>query len=409
MKISTFLIVALFIFVSSVVGQEDWGVEADVASRIRTRCLEELKTIHERADFPGGSAALVLPDGTELTITVGVTDPEGGRPLTPDDRLLSGSIGKTYVAAMALQLASTGKLDLDAKAIDYFPDEEWFTRLAGSDKFTVRQLLRHQSGLQRYAFAGAFWKVLTTEKDKQWEPQELLAFIFDREGLFPPGEGWAYSDTNYIVVGMILEKISGETMYDYVQKNFLDPHDLDDTVPSISRQIPGLIQGHTVSFQAFGLPDRVLDDGVFIINPQFEWCGGGFCNTPLDLARWARIYYSGKAFDGDYLDELLDTVPADPRLLGPESHYGPGCIKRNTRIGEMRGHDGVMVGYESTMGWFPKQNIAVAFQMNMDGNRKVGMPLFQVLMRFAEIAAEELNARNGTESEKGSKHVELNG
>ncbi|MFT7486670.1 MAG: D-alanyl-D-alanine carboxypeptidase, partial [Candidatus Paceibacteria bacterium] len=367
------------------------GVDPKVVAKIEERCQTELDLVHSRSDFPGGSLALILPGGQSLAITVGTTDKErDGQDLKASDRLLSGSIGKTYVAAMALKLSSEGKLDLDAKAIDFFEGESWFLRLAGSDSFTVRQLLRHQSGLQRYVFGKEFWETLTQEIDKVWEPKELLSFVFDHDGLFAPGEGWAYSDTNYIVVGMILEKISGEKMYDYVQNHFLDPHKLRDTVPSDSRRIPGLIQGHTRSFQAFGLPDRVLDEGLFIINPQFEWCGGGFCNTPLDLARWARILFSGAAFDADYLPELLASVPADPRQLGSNSSYGPGCIIRQTELGELRGHDGVMTGYQSVMGWYPDLDLAIAFQMNMDSDRKIGMPLSRLLMSFAKIAAEEL-------------------
>ncbi len=361
-----------------------------VEGRIERLCQEKFDELCKRADFPGGSLALVLPGGRKIAVTTGVTDPEGGRALTPKDRLLSGSIGKTYVAAMALELAGQGKLDLDAQARSYFEGEDWFGRIANSETVTVRQLLRHESGIARYVFAPEFWEVLTKQKDKVWEPKELLAYVFDQKPFFAPGEGWAYADTNYIIVGMILEKLSGETMYDYVQTHFLKPNKLTDTVPSNSRTIPGLIQGHTQSFKQFGLPDRVIKDGVFTINPQFEWCGGGFCNTPMDLAKWARIYYSGRASKVKYLQDLLNTVPANPRHLGPNSSYGPGLIRRETPLGELRGHDGTMTGYASAMGWFPDLDLAIAIQLNMDGDRTIGKPLPVLMIEFAEVAVNEL-------------------
>lgn len=262
--------------------------------------------------------------------------------------------------------------------------------MANAKTVTIRQLLRHESGIERYVFAPAFWEMLTEDPDKVWKPEQLLAYVFDQEPLFAPGEGWAYSDTNYILVGIVLEQVSGVKMYDYVQEHLLTPLELTDTVPSNSREIDGLIQGHTKSFLEFGLPERVIQDGKFVINPQFEWCGGGFCSTPLDLAKWARFYYSGKAFGGKYLEQLLDTVPADPRQLGPKSSYGPGLILRETSLGELRGHDGIMPGYESTMGWFPELDIAVGLQLNMDGDRKVGKPLPLFLVDFATIAKQEL-------------------
>ena len=363
---------------------------SDVAVRIERRCLAEMEKLHARASFPGASLAIVLPGGEEVAVTVGVTDPDGGRALTPADRMLSGSIGKTYVAAMALHLASQDKLDLDAKARDFFADEDWFQLLAGWESFTLRHLLRHQSGLKRYVFDPEFFKVVVAEPDKVWEPDELLAYVFDHEGLFAPGGGWAYADTNYIVLGIVLEKVAGQSMYEYVAEHFLGPKGLVDTVPSDQRRIPGLVQGHVRAFKGLGLPDRALVDCVFVINPQFEWCGGGFCSTPLDLARWARMLYSGSAFEGDYLDTLIDAVPANPRSLGPGSRYGPACIIRDSALGEVRGHDGVMVGYQSAMGWFSEVDIAVAFQMNTDQDRKIGAPLPRLLVRFASIAAEEL-------------------
>jgi len=255
---------------------------------------------------------------------------------------------------------------------------------------TVRHLLCHQSGLARYVFDRRFWKDLVGKPDKNWQPRDMLSYVLGRKGLFEPGEGWAYADTNYIVVGLIIERVSGMSVYEYVQKHFLTPHRLRDTVPSDHRRIKGLIQGHSRLFKSFGVPERVLHDGVFVFNPKFEWCGGGYCNTAADLARWARILYSGKAFDGDYLREMLKTVPVDPRYFGRKARYGPGCIERRTELGRLLGHDGVFPGYESVMGWFPERKLAVAFQINQDGSRAISTPMDKVLVQLATIASEEL-------------------
>jgi len=355
-----------------------------VDARIAARARHVLDGIVER-DAPGVSIALVLPDGTEVTATAGFADIEAKRPMHATDRLLSGSVGKTYVAAAALRLAGLGVLDLDARAAQFFPGEAWFERLPNALDFTVRQLLRHQSGLERYEFQPTFWAALVADPDKIWRPEEQLAYIADRAPLFPAGEGWAYSDSNYLVVGLILERVTGQRFNEHVREHLLAPAGLVDTVPSDTRRIPGLTQGYCRALAELGVPERVLVDGQFVIHPGFEWCGGGYASTPRDLARWTARLYSGAAFAGDYLPEMLATVPADA-TLGRKARYGLGVIVRETTLGEARGHDGIMTGFLAATAWFPAHKIAV----NTDEGRVVGEPLSTLLVELASLALEEL-------------------
>ncbi len=368
---------------------------SDPAERIAERCQAVLDGMLEADAFPGGSAALILPDGTELTFVAGYADKDAKTPMKPDDRLLSGSIGKTYVAASALKLVSEEKLDLDAKVSTYFEGEraEWFAQVPNAKEITVRQLLRHETGIPRYVYARAFWDDLLGDPDRSWKPGEQVEYVFDQPPLHAAGEGWAYSDTNYIVLGVLIEELTGKAFNDYARETLLEPLGLRDTVPSDSRSVPGVVQGYSSLFANLGVPDKSLDDdGRFALNPQFEWCGGGYANTPLDLARWARLLYSGKAFEGDYLDEMLDAVPADPRLLGQGVLYGLGVMIHPTSEGPLRGHDGVMTGYLSTMGYFPERELALAFQINADDRHPLGRPMVDVLVELARIAHEELTA-----------------
>jgi len=368
---------------SAVAASAQRGAVARTGERLQAALLELVET----RGLPGASAALHFADGTELTVAMGFADVEAEREMTPDDRLLSGSIGKTYVTAAAQHLAHAGKLSLDDRAAKYLGDVDGFGRVPNAEDVTIRQLLRHQTGIPRYVFEDEFWAAVVSDPERAWKPIELLAYVFDREPLFPAGEGWAYADTNYIVVGMIVEKVSGTAFYDYVRTNLLEPHGLEDTVPSDSRRIPGLAQGYVGMFRNLGLPERALEDGAFVINPQFEWCGGGYANTPSDLARWARILFAGEAFDAPYLEAMLDTVAAP--ALGPGKEYGLGVMVSQTELGELRGHDGIMVGFLSTMGYLPEHDLALALQVNTDDMRKVGRPLVDVMLDLARIAVED--------------------
>ncbi|MFT5478134.1 MAG: D-alanyl-D-alanine carboxypeptidase, partial [Planctomycetota bacterium] len=264
----------------------------------------------------------------------------------------------------------------------------WIAELPNAKEVTVLQLLRHQTGIPRYVFEDEFTSLMAGEPERMWKPEELLAFVSDARPLFAPGEGWAYSDTNYIVLGLIIEKVSGTTFYDYVREHFVDRFKLTHTLPTDRTRLPNMAQGHVVMGRSMGVPERTLIDGVFAYNVQFEWCGGGWASTPADLARWTRILYAGHAVDGPYLDTLLDAVPAAE--LGPGARYGLGVILRDTPAGPAIGHDGFMPGYLTALAWYPEANVAGAIQLNCDDGRAVGRPLAQVLAELAQIAAEEL-------------------
>jgi D-alanyl-D-alanine carboxypeptidase len=373
---------------SSPVHAQAQDVSDDARARIEERCLDYLWTLHETRSFPGGSAALILPDGSELAFPVGYADVEAEVEMEEGDRLLSGSIGKTYVTAAAHKLMLEGKLSFDRRAIEFLEGEDWFLRVANAEDVTILQLLRHESGIPRYVFHPDFFPACVAEPDKVWTPRELISFIFDDEPMFAAGEGWAYSDTNFIVVGMIIEKVTGKSFYEYVRTEFLEPLGLKDTIPSDSRTIKGLVQGYIVALKSEGMPDRTLQDGVFCINPQFEWCGGGYANTSMDLARWARILYRGEAMEGPYLDTMLDSVPA---RLGPGMEYGCGVMIAPTELGQRLGHDGIMTGYLATMGYYPEHELAVAFMINTDNERVLGTRATSVAEMLATIAAEELS------------------
>lgn len=370
---------ALAVLAPALAANPELPTDPDELAREGTRVIADLLG----PTIPGASAALVLPGGEVVAFATGRTELEGGRPLTVEDRMLSGSVGKTYVAASALSLAAGGKLDLDRSIDSYFEGAKapWMDRIPNGGALTVRQLLRHQSGIPRYVFHSDFLEEVVSDADRVWQPEELLSFVFDAEPLFAPGEGWAYSDTNYIVVGLVVERVSETTFYEFAKRELLDRHGLAETIPSDRRELEGVVQGHVTLGRDLGFPERSQEDGVFVFNPQFEWCGGGWACTPRDLARWARLLYGGEALEEPYLDELLDGVPAD--ALAPGMEYGLAAMLVDTEAGPYRGHDGFMPGYLTSTGYFPELDIAVAVQLNGDDVRALGRRLTGALADLA--------------------------
>ena len=333
--------------------------------------------MHRGSGYPGISVGVAGPSGS-LGVTTGLADTARREPLSPRHLLLQGSVGKTYAAALALQLVAEGKLDLDAPISRYLGAESWFARLPNADRIRVRHLMNHTSGLVRYEFGEAFTRALSAQPDRIWRPEELVAFIFGQPAPFAPGGGWEYSDTKYIVLGMILEKVSGRRVYDEVERRFLRPLALTRTVPSDSRVIAGLAQGYAGPGNPFGGADAmILPDGRFAINPQFEWTGGGMASTSEDLARWSLALYGGRVLRPSELALMLQGVPAP---LGPQgTTYGLGVIVRPLQAGTSWGHSGFFPGYLTEMMYFPAERWAVAVQVNSSAAPRGSLPLGRVV------------------------------
>src|SRR5688572_3111451 len=344
-----------------------------------------LDALFAEAALPGVSAAVALPDGTVIPLVAGFADREAKRAMAPGDLLMQGSVGKTYVAAVALQLVGEGKLSLDEKVEKHLGEEDWFARLPNAGDITVRMLMNHTSGLVRYEFQPKFLEDLTAQPEKRWAPPELLAYILGTKAPFAAGAGWEYSDTNYIVLGMIIEKVTGSSYHDELRRRLLVPLKLEKTLPVDGPRVAGLVQGYAGADNAFGGKDQMLDEqGRMIINPQFEWTGGGIASTPGDLARWAKLLYEGKAFDPKLQPVMLEGVKAP--MLGREAEYGLGVILRPTALGETCGHSGFFPGYVTEVMYWPEHRIAVAVQTNTSEMRNIRPPLARWCVELAEEA-----------------------
>jgi len=358
------------------------GQTADTTA-LKTALQAKLDEWHKAGSFPGATLGVVLANGESFALAVGYSDRDARTPMRPNDRMLAGSVGKTFAAATALQLIKEGKIGLDDKIEKYLGGEQWFSRLPNAKNITVRQLMNHTSGLVRYEFKEQFTKDLTANPEKVWKPAELVAYLLDEKPPFEAGKGWDYSDTNYIVLGMIIEKVTGRKFYDEATRRLLKPLKLSDTIPQDGPRLKGVVQGYAGSNNPFGGTDEMIVNGKFGINPQFEWTGGGYASTTQDLARWVKMIYEGKAFSPDLLPQVVDGVAAP--MLGRETKYGLGAIIRKTQVGTSYGHSGFFPGYMTDMAYFPDQKIAVAVQVNTSVGRSLGKPLSRILVEVMEV------------------------
>ena len=314
--------------------------------------------------------------------------------MRPDHRQLTGSIGKTFAAAVALQLVSEGHLDLNDLVAKWLVSSEWYAGLPNGQDITVRMLMNHTAGIPDNVADSIFLGDIFLDPDRVWEPQELVSYVLDEEPLFAAGSDFRYTDTNYILLGMVMETVVGAPFYQELQERVLEPFSLD-VVPSDTRRIERLANGYpgssveaalrgygtdwsgTPSTSA-GAATTVLVDGEFVINPQFEWTGGGLASTAESLARWAKLLYEGRFLS----ESMVATMLSGTSAAG--EYYGLGVgIWRDTPLGTAYGHGGFMSGYRSQMMYFAEHGIAVAMQTNTNVGPTLGPPVVEMVLELA--------------------------
>jgi D-alanyl-D-alanine carboxypeptidase len=346
-----------------------------------------LDSLRLAGNYPGLSVAISTDYHSERW-TSGYNSVENNIPLKSTDMFLTGSVGKTYVAAIAIQLIEKKQLNLDSKVKDILGTYSWYDQLPNANDITVKMLLNHTSGIMRYEFKESFTADLTANPDKVWKPAELVSYVLNEQPAFKAGEGWEYSDTNYILLGMIIEKITGQPYYALLKRNILKPYKLTSTKPSVQRKLKGLVQGYASKENVFGGDEKMINEnGELIINPQFEWTGGGIYSTAEDLARWGKILYEGNAFGNNYLAEMLNGVPA---TLGKDVKYGLGVIVRSAPLGITYGHSGFFPGYLAELVYFPNHRISIALLGNSSDVKSLKLGL----NRMAHVLAKAIIDKN---------------
>lgn len=352
-----------------------------------------IDSIQQEVNFPGITCAVILPDNIIIKLSSGYSDTDKNIKMKTTHRMFSGSTGKTFVAAVLLQLVEEEKLSLSDNVSKYLGKEEWYRRIPNCDKLTINMLVHHTGGLPRYIFSEKLNADIFSNVDKVWTPEERLSYIYDMKPIHPAGNGWYYSDTDYIILGMIIEKVCNNTIYNEVTARFIEPLNLKTIEPAITRNPTELAQGHSGENPYINAPAKVVKNGMYFINPQIEWCGGGFIGSSPDLAKWAKLFFSGSIFNEESKTKLYSTVDFES---GKESEYGYGiaAIISDTPLGKKIGHTGLMMGYLTELAYFPNYDLAISIQINQDNFQGEEKNLGEYSLELAGIVINQLNISN---------------
>ncbi|MFG2377537.1 serine hydrolase domain-containing protein [Streptomyces sp. NPDC048504] len=298
--------------------------------------------------------------------TAGLSDTAVGTPAETGDRFRIGSATKTFTATVLLQLVGEGQLTLDDAVERWLPGVVDGNGNDGS-RITVRQLLQHTSGLFNYT--SDFPEMDTKEnflaqRYTTWTSRQLVAIAMRHAPDFAPGTRWEYSNTNYILAGMIIERITGRSWQDEVEQRIIAPLGLHRTLaPGTSPRVPG---PHMHGYSNFG-SGEAIDATVF--NPTAAGAAGAVVSTTGDLVRFWSALLGGRLLRPDQLAEMQSTVPA-PALAEewPGARYGLGVMWIPlTCGGGYWGHGGDMPGYTTRDGSTPDGHRTVVVAVSGDG------------------------------------------
>ncbi|MDJ0361902.1 serine hydrolase domain-containing protein [Rhodococcus sp. H29-C3] len=313
------------------------------------------------------------PDG-KYTNSWGATELGGSETPTLDTSIRIGSNTKTWTGTAILQMVQEGKLSVDDPVSKYRPD------VPNGENITIGQMLDMRSGLYNYTETVDLNQALDDNPARVWTPEELVALGLSNPAYFPPGEGWHYSNTNTVLLGLIAEKLDGKPIDQIFQDRFFSKLNMNGTSFPLSTDtaIPApFARGYSYSGNIETLgegkdslsPERLAEIESGSVsprdttgdNPSWTWSAGQGISTVNDLATWVQAMVKGDLLDEKTqklrMDSVASTDPESPKA----ANYGYGIAQ----MGPLFGHTGELPGYNSFMGYDPVNDVTMVIWGNL--------------------------------------------
>ncbi|MFD7322072.1 serine hydrolase domain-containing protein [Streptomyces sp. NPDC059875] len=319
------------------------GLGPELTARL-DKAIEDVRT---QAGIPGIVAGLWLPGKGCYLRATGVADKVTGRPMTTYGSVRIGSETKTFTVTALLKLVDDRRIRLDD------PISRYIDGVPNGHKITLRHLAEMRSGLFPYTSDPEFIQALESDPSRSFTPHEVLAYGFKHDNTFAPGQQFEYSNTNLILLGLVVEKVSGQCLEDFIDKRVLRPAGLRETLFPKGAEFP---EPHPRGYTDQTLTGEVADSTDW--NPSWAWAAGAMISDLHDLRRWAKIVATGTLLSPETQAERLKTLPTG----FPGTSYGLGIFEANG----WTGHNGSIPGYETVTVYLPSQKATMVLMMNTD-------------------------------------------
>ncbi|MEU4358083.1 serine hydrolase domain-containing protein [Streptomyces virginiae] len=306
-----------------------------------------VRQVMREAQVPGVIVGLWAPGKGSYVKAFGVADKATGAPMRTDFNTRIGSQTKTFTVTALLQLVDQGKAGLDDPIGDYI------SGVPNGDRITLRELAGMRSGLFNYSEDPDFDKAFTTDPDRRFTPQELLDYSFKHPVQFAPNAEFQYSNTNLVLLGLVIEKITGRPLAEVIDKNVVEPAGLGRTFFPTGAEFP---QPH-----AQGYTDQTATGKVEVAtdwDPSWAWAAGAMISDLQNLRSWARTLATGTLLTPATQAQRLKTTSVGI----PGAGYGLGLFNVQGWIG----HNGSLPGYESLGVYLPQAQATMVVILNTD-------------------------------------------
>jgi len=316
-----------------------------------------LAAVRVGSKIPGMSAAVMFPDGTIWSGVSGQAVLSPARPLTTDTLMSVGSISKTFVSALIGRLVADGTIGLDDKLAKY-------VSFTNASKITIRELLDHTSGIRDLFAVKTMNAAIMAKPTATWTADKVLARIGSQK--FTPGTTYSYSNTNYILLGKVIEKVTGKSVSELVRTEFLTPLGMTHTFLQTEEKMAGpLAHGYmrkSSSVSNFAGTMIPFTSEVTAAGPA-----GAYVSTASDLAIWANALYGGYVLSEASLASVTDISPTT-RVKGRKYGAGYGLGFEQTSIDGTTawGHRGHLDGFWSTMEYLPAYHVTIVILTNAE-------------------------------------------
>ena len=281
-----------------------------------------------------GAIGYARDGGTVTVAASGLADLATKTPIAVGDRVRVGSLTKTFVATVVLQLAAEHLLSISDTVSRWLPG-----LVPGGAGITIRELLQHTSGIYSYTNDPGFLQALFSDPTRVWRPAELVRIAVAHPPVFPPGTSLAYSNTDYVLLGMIIQAATGHPVGQQLQARIFTPLGLRDTYLPYAN--PHLRTPYAHGY-LLGQPGATGPADATVVTPSWAGAAGGIVSTAADLARFYTALLSGKLLPAAQLQQMMTTIPIP---MGQGVGYGLGVESVPLPCGTAWGHTGDFPGY----------------------------------------------------------------
>ncbi len=300
-----------------------------LAAKKPTKLQQITRSLVKASGAPGAIAFIRSPTGAR-SAAAGVASFQPRVAMRAADHFRIASLTKTFVATVVLQLVDEGKLGLDDTIEQRLPGV-----VPKGSAITIRELLNHTSGLFNYTDDQAWTSSTLANPSRPWTPKELLSFAFSHPPYFAPGANWAYSNTNYIVLGLIVEATTGKSIADELRTRIFEPLNLRQT------SFPSELALPEPAAHGYARPEvGTLIDLNGLFSPTWAYAAGQIVSTAADVTTFFAALLKGRLLPPALLKEMKTPVPV-------AGTYGLGLTTTITRCGRAWGHEGDFIGWRN--------------------------------------------------------------